>query len=222
MLFYAHTTQLLATSSNRFNAIIPLSHIRSATRAKAKPPALSNLDNTAVHLPHPADVLNIVLHVAYSLSFVQYRPNLYTLLAAVDAMKLYGLSPALFVNPSSVLYTLILTQAPMNPILVYGTAAAHGLHSLAVAVSSYLLAFPLEAVPDKLVARMGPTYFKRLYCLQASRLRILKRILRPPPQLHPATETCSFENQKRLSRAWDLATASIAWDARAGMQLPLP
>ncbi|EJF59326.1 hypothetical protein DICSQDRAFT_65164 [Dichomitus squalens LYAD-421 SS1] len=218
VLFYAHRIQLLSMSTNRFNGCLPIldaaTQLAASTEAKLVAPPTRT---PAIRLPHSADVVNIILHVAYSLSCAHYRPNLETLLAAVNTMKLYGLPPTRFVRPSSVLYTLILAQAPIKPILVYATAAAHSLHDLAVAVSSYLLSYPLESLPDVLVVRMGPMYFTRLYILQVDRLRELKRILRPAPRLHPVTDACTFENQKYLSRAWDLAAASIAWDARAGI-----
>ncbi|OBZ76566.1 hypothetical protein A0H81_03701 [Grifola frondosa] len=102
----------------------------------------------------------------------------------------------------------------MAPIDVYALAAAHDLYDLAVPVSSHLLAFALPSLTDEHAARMGPLYLRRLFFLHLGRTDALKRILLPPPPPHAPTSTCDFTEQKKLTRAWALASAYLAWDAR--------
>ena len=37
-----------------------------------------------------------------------------------------------------------------------------------------------------------------------------------PPYPHGPTRACDFENQRVLKRAWAMASAQLAWDARPG------
>ena len=113
---------------------------------------------------------------------------------------------------------------PISPILVYATAAAHDLNDLAIAVSSHLLSFPLYTLSDELAARIGPVYLKRLCFLQLGRLEKLLTSLRAPPNFRPEMDRCDSAAQKRLARAWELASAWLAWDARPGVypSRPLP
>ena len=212
VFFYVHTTQILAVSTNAFNNLVPPKH------AKAKIMMRDDF-GPVVSLPEPATVLNIILHVVYELSCAHYHPALDTLMSAVDAMDVYGLPPKRHIVPSSPLYAYILSQAPMQPIVVYALAAAHDLYELAVPVSSHLLSFALHTLTDDLAVRIGPVYMKRLFFLHLGRLEALKRLLLPPPHPHPPTQGCDFTEQKKLTRAWALASAYLAWDARPGTLL---
>ena len=60
--------------------------------------------------------------------------------------------------------------------------------------------------------------------LQLGRLEKLLTLLRAPPNFHPEMGRCDFAAQKRLRRAWELASAWLAWDARPGAYpfRPLP
>ncbi|KAI0711068.1 hypothetical protein C8T65DRAFT_695507 [Cerioporus squamosus] len=205
VFFYVHTTQVLSMSRNRFGNLVP------PTPAKTK--LIDDL-GPVIALPENATVLNVVLHAMYELSCAHYRPAIDTLVAAVDAMADYGLSPKQHIAPSSPLYSLILSQAPMQPIVAYALAAAHDLYDLAVPVSSHLLSFALHSLTDELALRIGPVYMKRLFFLHLGRLDALKRLLLPPPHPHPPTQRCDFTEQKKLTRAWALASAYLAWDAR--------
>ncbi|KAI0824746.1 hypothetical protein BC628DRAFT_1518339 [Trametes gibbosa] len=205
VFFYVHTTQILSMSNNQFNGLVP------PTSAKAK--TRDDLGNV-VPLPEVANVLNVILHAAYEVPCAHYHPSLDTLIASVDVMATYGLSPEVHIAPSTHLYSLILSQAPVQPIMVYALAAAHDLYDLAVPVSSHLLSFPLYSLTDELAARIGPVYIKRLFFLHLGRLDALKRLLLPPPHPHPPTGECDFTEQKKLTRAWALASAYLAWDAR--------
>ena len=166
--------------------------------------------------PEPATVLNVVLHTAYGLSCATYQPTIDILAAAVDAMATYGLPPREHIAPSTPLYALILAQAPINPVIAYALAASHDLYSLAVPISSHLLPYPLHTLTDELAEKIGPVYLKRLFFLHLGRLDALRRLLLPPPHPHPSTEDCDFADQKCLTRAWALASAYLAWDARPG------
>jgi len=64
---------------------------------------------------------------------------------------------------------------------------------------------------------IGPIYLKRLFFLHFGRSDALRRVLLPPPNLHTPTTSCDFSDQKKLTRAWALASAYLAWDARPGM-----
>ncbi len=211
VFFYVHTSQVLSMSSNCFSNLVP------PTPARAK--IVDDL-GTVIALPETATVLNIVLHAVYDLSPAHYHPALDTLITAVDAMANYGISPAQHIAPSTPLYSLVLGQAPIQPIAVYALAAAHDLYDLAVPVSSHLLSFALYSLTDELALRIGPVYMKRLFFLHLGRLDALKRLLLPPPHPHPPTQRCDFTEQKKLTRAWALASAYLAWDARPGTHSP--
>ncbi|KAI0353477.1 hypothetical protein OH77DRAFT_601272 [Trametes cingulata] len=205
VFFYVHTTQVLAMSTNRFNNLVPPPPVKSKVRDDLGP---------VVPLPEGATVLNVILHAVYEISCAHYHPSIDTLVAAVDAMAAYGFPPKVHIAPSTPLYSLILSQAPMQPIVVYALAAAHDLYDLAVPVSSHLLSFALYTLTDELAIRIGPVYMKRLFFLHLGRLDALKRLLLPPPHPHPPTANCDFTEQKKLTRAWALASAYLAWDAR--------
>ncbi|RPD67354.1 hypothetical protein L226DRAFT_586493 [Lentinus tigrinus ALCF2SS1-7] len=205
VFFYVHTTQVLSMSSNRFSGLVPPTPTKTKSVDELGP---------VVALPENATVLNVVLHAVYEVSCAHYHPSIDTLIAAVDAMAHYGISPKQHISPSTPLYNLILSQAPMQPIVVYALAAAHDLYDLAVPVSSHLLSFTLHSLTDELSLRIGPLYMKRLFFLHLGRLDALKRLLLPPPHPHPPTQRCDFTEQKKLTRAWALASAYLAWDSR--------
>ena len=114
------------------------------------------------------------------------------------------------------LYMLLLSSAPLYPIEIYCLAAKFNLEKLAVNSSSHLLSFPLSSITDEMALRMGAVYLKRLMCLHHGRNGALRDILLVPPLPHPQTKECSFADQKRLTRAWALVSAYLAWEARSG------
>ncbi|KAI0730988.1 hypothetical protein C8Q76DRAFT_669740 [Earliella scabrosa] len=205
VLFYVHRTQILTKSINGFHSRLPRDNLPDVLRSR-KPPI--------VPCSNPAVVLNVVAHVIYDMSCEHYCPTLDTLASAVDAMAMYGISPQLYITPSTPLYALILNQAPMNPLLAYTLAAKHDIYALAVPVSTYLLSYPLKKLPEDATQKIGPLYLKRLYFLHLGRLQTFRTLLVDPPHLHPETDKCDFSDQKRLARAWALATAYLAWEAR--------
>ena len=211
VFFYLHTAQLLTATTNHFNGLCsqarPTRH-PDATEASSSPEVVS--------VPESSAVLNIILHASYDLSCAHYNPSLDALIAAVDAMPIYGLSSKQHVAPNKPLFTLLLARAPIQPISVYALAGAYDLAELATPVSAHLLSFPLHTLPDALAYRMGPIYLKRLFFLHVGRIHALRRLLVAPPHPHPPTDECDFTEQKKLTRAWALASAYLAWDARPG------
>ncbi|KAH9921274.1 hypothetical protein B0H21DRAFT_701705 [Amylocystis lapponica] len=203
VFFYVHCHQLLAVSENSFQSLLP----EKQNKGKDDIPPI-------VSLSESANVLNIVLHTAYNMSCSHYSPSVDTLIATVDALTKYGIPVKSHVVPSTPLYSAILAQAPLAPMQTFALAAKYDLYELAVPISAHLLSFPLSALTDEQAEQMGPIYLKRLFFLHLGRIDALKRLLLPPPHPHAPTSTCDFIEQKKLTRAWALASAYLAWDAR--------
>jgi hypothetical protein len=168
-------------------------------------------------VPEPSATLNIVLHTIYDMSCAHYSPLFESLISAVDALKSYGIPLHSHIAPSTPLFTHLLSHAPLRPLELYSLAASHDLYDLAVSTSSHLLSFSLATLSDEMAHRIGPVYLKRLFFLHFGRADALKRILLSPPEPHPPTPWCDFAEQKKLTRAWALASAYLAWDARPGV-----
>jgi len=109
---------------------------------------------------------------------------------------------------------MLLSQAPLYPLDVYTVAAKHDLHDLAVSTSPHLLSFQLYTLTDEMAEAMGPKYLRKMFFLHIGRSDALKRLLLQPPHPHAPTPWCDFTDQKTLTRAWALASAYLAWDAR--------
>ncbi|KAI6140945.1 hypothetical protein EDD17DRAFT_1712878 [Pisolithus thermaeus] len=201
--FYVHQHVLLAASDNSFNSLLPLS-----------PRTESGLVEFAVPIPEPSAELNIVLHAIYNMSCAHYSPSFESLVSALAVMNVYGISVKKHITRFTPLYNLLLFHAPLYPLELYALAASYDLYDLAVPASSHLLSFPLASLTDEMVDRIGPRYLKRLFFLHFGRSDALRRLLLPPPHPHPPTGTCNFTEQKKLTRAWALASAYFAWDAR--------
>ncbi|KAL4258452.1 BTB domain-containing protein [Pleurotus pulmonarius] len=199
VFFYTHSHILLTASDNGFQSLL-LSRMAG--------------DPWTVHVPETSAVLNVILHAIYDMSCAQYSPSYEVLATAVERLPLYGISPASRILPTTHLYTLLLSHAPLRPLELYALAASFALDALAVATSSHLLGLHLSSITDELALRMGPIYLKRLFFLHFGRSEALKLLLLAPPHPHPPTPTCDFTKQKSLTRAWALASAYFAWDAR--------
>ncbi|KZT18113.1 hypothetical protein NEOLEDRAFT_1143826 [Neolentinus lepideus HHB14362 ss-1] len=206
VFFYVHSHRLLNNSNNDFNSCLPLPS-QEADECPILPAA------------ETANVLNILFHVVYDLSFAQYNPTVDCLIATVQSLHKYGASLEKLVVPSSRLYQHLMSVAPLNSIDVYTVASQYGLEELAVAASSHLLSFPLSTLSDDMVVRMGPLYLKRLFFLHLGRVEVLKRLLLCPPPPHPPISTCNFADQKQMVRVWALAAAYLAWDARPDLPI---
>lgn len=217
VFFYVHSEQVLGASENGFCGLLP-------AKQADPPPALKSFPRVEelgpiIALPESAHVVNVVLHTIYGISCAHYAPALDVLLAALDALHEYGIPLKRYCTPSTPLFSLILAQAPYNPIEVYALAARHDLYDLAVPISSHLLGYQLANLSDELVQKMGPVYLKRLFFLHLGRIDALKRLLLPPPHPHAPTADCDFTEQKKLTRAWALASAYLAWDARPDLSM---
>ncbi|KAH9960460.1 hypothetical protein BC827DRAFT_396882 [Russula dissimulans] len=152
-------------------------------------------DDVAGILPLHLDsvIVNILLHTIYNMSATHYAPSPEAVIAAVDCFETY---------------------APRAPIEFYAVSGAYDVQHLAIPISSFLLSYSLATLTDELAVKMGPLYLKRLFFLHLGRVEALKRLLLPPPQSHVPTANCDFTEQKKLTRAWALASAYLAWDVR--------
>ncbi|KZT13076.1 uncharacterized protein LAESUDRAFT_28651 [Laetiporus sulphureus 93-53] len=214
VFFYVHSHQVLGASDNGFRGLLPAKPQSHKSNSALKALGLSDDLGPIIPVPEPATVLNVVLHTIYAHSCAHYSPALDTLCAAVDALHRYGVPLSRHCAPGTPLYALLLAHAPIAPIEVYSLAAHYDLYELAVPVSSHMLGFQLATLTDEDAERMGSTYLKRLFFLHLGRIDALKRLLLPPPHLHAPTPGCDFVEQKKLTRAWALASAYLAWDAR--------
>jgi len=202
VLFYAHSQIILAASEKAFSSFL------SGSLSE------ENIRNVILNIPEESAVLNIILHALYNISCAQHSPSLQTLVMAVNRMGHYDINPKEHLAPGTPLYMLLLSHAPLHPMDVYSLAANFDLEDLAVNSSSHLLSYPLSLMSDEVALRMGPIYLKRLVCLQIERTTALKNILLIPLPPHPPTKECSFSDQKKLTRAWALASTHFAWDTR--------
>ncbi|KAL1744643.1 hypothetical protein HDZ31DRAFT_38094 [Schizophyllum fasciatum] len=202
--FYVAQRALTRASSNGFGTLLP---------AQGSSPNGFPL----AHTIDSSDVLNVILHVVHDMTPTRYTPSLPTLVAALERLPAYGLSPAQYVIPPCALYHALLAQAPLAPLPVYIAAARSGLHDLAVAVSPHPLSLPLHRMTDEDAAAMGPVYLKKLFLLHQSRIEALKEILGPAPYPHPETSDCSFADQRKVARAWQLASAYLVAEGRPDM-----
>jgi hypothetical protein len=198
-------TKLLESSENSFNSLLPSIRERS--------------DDTFGHIiavPESSVVLNVILHAIYNLSCAKYDPPFDAIAAAISALKAYGIPLHARLSPGSPIFSLLMSHAPVVPLELYTLAASYDLFDLAAIASQYLHSLSLASLTDDMAIRMGAVYLKRLFFMHYGRVEALKRILLAPPLSHSPTPQCDFTDQKGLTRAWALASASLAWDARAG------
>ncbi|KAF5350125.1 hypothetical protein D9756_009124 [Leucocoprinus leucothites] len=217
VLFYVHSQVLRGTSPHAFRRVFEAHRDLDKNTPTREAPSNPSRSDELIHVPDTSAVLNVILHMLYGTSSAQHSPSFEILTTAVNQMPYYDLVPKNHIVPRTPLYDLLLTHAPLFPLQLYTLAAHHDLQELAVATSSHLLSYPLSNLPEEAVDRMGALYLKRLLCLHLDRFNALKQILLSPPHPHPATRQCSFQDQKKLTRAWALVSAYLAWDARPGM-----
>ncbi|KAL1743829.1 hypothetical protein HDZ31DRAFT_4412, partial [Schizophyllum fasciatum] len=199
--FLVDSARLRSASSNAFAGT--LAH--AARGVSGAPPR--------VHVPDSADVLNVLLHIAYGASPEVYKPVLGTLIGAVRRLAAYGLDPQAHVVPGSALFEFLRRQVALAPMSVYCLAGAHDLRALAQVASAHLLSYPLHRLSDEEAREMGPLYLKRLFLLHQKRICKLKELLDRPPEFHAATSECSFAAQKGVARGWSRAIRHVTLDA---------
>ncbi|TFK75961.1 hypothetical protein BDN72DRAFT_359047 [Pluteus cervinus] len=201
VFFYVHSHLLLAASDNGFRSLLPA-------------PASPNNEDPVLRVDETSTVLNTILHTVYDMSCAHYSPSFETLSTAVHHLPLYGIDLKARIAPNSPLFSVLLSHAPLVPLELYALAASFDIYELAVSTSSHLLSFSLPTLTDEMAIQMGPVYLKRLFFLHFGRADALKRVLLPPPNAHIPTPWCDLTEQKKLTRAWALASAYLAWDAR--------
>ncbi|KAF8308476.1 hypothetical protein DL93DRAFT_2086805 [Clavulina sp. PMI_390] len=171
-----------------------------------------------IHLHEKAEVLNLLLHAVYNLNPARYAPSLETLSYLPGALLNYGFSLDEHLSPDSELTRLYLNYARNQPVDVYALAAAYGLEYIAQKASRPSLATPLTNVTDEQVIMMGSVYLRRLIHLHNHRLEALKKILLTLPARHPRNNPVACDGtEASVLRAWALATAYLAWEARPDM-----
>ncbi|KIM88283.1 hypothetical protein PILCRDRAFT_814190 [Piloderma croceum F 1598] len=151
------------------------------------------------------------------MSCVRYSPSFDTLVQALSALRTYGATPKSVITSSNSLHHVLLTYASSRPLDLFALAAEHDLNDLAVATSAHLLSISLSTISDEMATRIGPIYLKRLFFMHLGRAEVLRTILLPPPYPHTPTSECGYAQQNNLTRAWTLASAYLAWDARADL-----
>lgn len=203
VFFYVHRHVLLGASENGFNSLL------LSTPGTDLSPV-----GRVVRVPESSAELNIVLHAIYGMSCAHYSPSFESLVSSLAVMNTYGIPIKKHVTRYTPLYNLLLFHAPLYPIELYTLAASYDLYDLAIPTSSHLLSFSLASLTDEMADRIGPRYLKHLFFLHIGRSDALRRLLLPPPNPHPPTATCDFTEQKKLTRAWALASAYFAWDSR--------
>lgn len=209
ILFLVHTSLVPERFQSRSSATlaVPVSFDNGASAA----------DVPAFQVSETSEVLNVILHTIYDMPCTTHSSSVDILNAAFDAFPRYGLTVKTCIAPSSPLFTLLLSCAPLQPLEVYALASRHDLYDLAVGVSPHLLGYPLSSLTDEMSDRIGPLYLKRLFMLHHTRLEALRRMLFAAPHPHgPVNGHCSFVVQRKLSRAWTMASACVVWDAKAG------
>lgn len=221
VLFYVHSRVLESVSPNAFRRVIEAHHHQDKNEDAKLGSGPNNLKmEEIIPIPDTSVVLNVILHMLYGTSAAQNSPSFEELTTAVYRMPFYDINPRDYITPRTPLYQLLLTHAPLFPLEVYALAAHYDLEDLAVATSSHLLSYPLANLSDEMAQRMGAVYLKRLLTLHLDRFNALRHILLAPPHPHPATKECSFSDQRKLTRAWALVAAYLAWDARPGTSWP--
>lgn len=204
--FYVESQKLMQSSNNSFDSLMP-------------PSRHSNSESYGplIIVAQPSTVFNIVLHAIYDISCSQYSPSFDDISAAVSALDGYGISLYTALASETALFSLLKSYAPVVPLDLYTLAASYDLYDLALLASQYLHSLNLSSITDELAEKIGPIYLKRLFFLHYGRADALKRILSAPPHPHAPTRDCDFVDQKKLTSAWSLAAAYLAWDARAGV-----
>ena len=205
--FFVHSARLLSVSENGFNQLVSGA---ASNRQEDDPDPI-------IPVPESSAVLNIILQSIYGMSATHFAHSFDDLSLAVASFPKYGLSVSAYLAPSAPLAATLLSHVSTSPLEVYCLAASHDLWHIASSASRHLLSFALPNLTDEQATRMGPIYLKRLFFLHLGRTDALKRLLLPPPCAHAPTTECDYTEQKRVTRAWALASAYLLLDAKPDM-----
>ncbi|PPR00013.1 hypothetical protein CVT24_009020 [Panaeolus cyanescens] len=199
--FYGHLKYLIAKSPRAFQTVL------------GAPLSTSRFRDGPIPIDIPSAEFNIIMHMLYGSSPAAHSPSFETMVQAVDRLPLLDIEPKLYILPNTPLYSQFLSYTPLRPLDIYSMAGHHDLYDLAARCSSQLLSLSLSSITDEQAERMGAIYLKRLLVLHINRIQELRTILMKVPEFHPAVKGCSFTDQKAVSRAWALGSASLIWDA---------
>ncbi|KAF5357124.1 hypothetical protein D9756_006475 [Leucocoprinus leucothites] len=206
VLFYIHSATVSRTQPNAFRRLVGVPLTDSACRDR-----IINIDESS-------DLVTVLLHALYDRP-CNPVPSFDSIVTAVDKMRMYEISPTVQLTPTSHLYKLILSFAPVKPLEVYALAGFHRLNEMAVEASTHLISHPLSAITDALATRIGTTYLLRLFQWRLHRTSEMKRIFLTPLFPHPPTRQCSFENQKLTAQLWAEVSASFGYNDHTGLRL---
>ncbi|KAK0199988.1 hypothetical protein DFS33DRAFT_210663 [Desarmillaria ectypa] len=198
--FHVHSQTVLGASGNAFGFLL-------------RPDRQVEGNTSVVQVDEHSEVLNILLHVIYSISCMPYRPSFEVLQTAVERMKHYGMAVNAHIQPSTPMFDALSSHAPDNALQLYALAAHFDLYDLTVFTSAYLLSVGLSSMTDDMVRRIGAPYLRRLFALHLGRKEALKRVLITPPRRHHPTLMCSTYLQEQFAVDWVLIAAQIISDA---------
>lgn len=208
--FSVHLWTLLAASCNNFDSYLSEESIgRWPTSSCDEPRSIILLDEQSA-------VIDLMLHAIYNLSYIDHSPSLAIALAAVNALKKYGVMLHTCIARGTLLHRLLLGFAPLHPPEMFAVAAENSLEDLAVDISPFLLTCPPEEIPDELVDRIGPLYLKRVFALHEKRLSNFRDIVAAPPPRHSPDERCTLADVQGVGRRWLIAIAQLIMEYRPG------
>ncbi|KAL0569079.1 hypothetical protein V5O48_012896 [Marasmius crinis-equi] len=212
VVFYADEATLLQVSNNSFKSLLPL--------------MTDDTSNRILFMQEiPSSELDFMLQAIYDVpgNVVPALTDIHTLLRAVDHLPVFGISPSTRISPTSYLYQYLESCAPLYPFEIYALAAQYNIETLAITISAHTLALELSQISEDLSKRMGPTYLLRLFHLHGGRTEALKRLLAAELEHHKTTDHCDYNGQKRLTKGWSLAVASMLFSIKPGQyKLCLP
>ncbi|KAF8598923.1 hypothetical protein BDV93DRAFT_592542, partial [Ceratobasidium sp. AG-I] len=194
VFFYTHRAKLLLKSSNSFGGLI----------TPEDPPLEIAMPNCR------SEVLNVVLFAVYELPMQLCDPSLEALREVIPALTSLGYDIRVIAAPDSELFRLLLEAAEGDPLSLYAVAAQHSFEELAVPASTFSLDKPIKDLSEELAEQMGPVYLRRLLLLHFQRATALRRLITPPPVLHPPTDDypkCNKELQQSIDQTWVVVSA---------------
>ncbi|KAK0450301.1 uncharacterized protein EV420DRAFT_1646541 [Desarmillaria tabescens] len=198
--FHVHSQTVLGASDNAFGFLL-------------QPSSQAEGDTSVVQVDEHSEVLNILLHVIYSISCISYQPSFDVLQTAVERMRHYGMATIAHIQPSTPMFDVLSSHASDNALHLYALAAHFDLYDLAVFASAHLLSLRLSSLTEDMVKRIGAPYLKRLFSLHLGRKEALKQVLIAPPRQHHPTLMCSTYLQEQFALDWVLNVAQIVSDA---------